>query len=152
MLPMMVTAMMSALLLQGALQMTPQATMSQHFDVSAAYEAPAKKGAPANIVVEFKKKDPDVNINEEPAARLKFAAGSPLVAPPPPKGSGVIPDPANARYLDLSKPVRFPVTVAEGAAKGLSTVKTTVSYFYCSKRENWCRKGTAEFDLAVVLP
>lgn len=144
--------MLSALLLQGALQMTPQVTMSQHFDVAAAYEAPAKIGAPANIVVEFKKKDPDVNINEEPAARLKFAPGAPLVAPPPPKGSGVIPDPANARYLDLSKPVRFPVTLAEGALKGLSTVKTTVSYFYCSKRENWCRKGTAEFDLAVVLP
>lgn len=132
--------------------MTPQALPSQHFDVSAAYEAPAKKGVPANIVVEFRKKDPDVNINEEPAARLKFGPGSPLVAPPPPKGSGVIPDPANAHYLDLSKPVRFPVTVAEGAAKGLNTVKTTVSYFYCSKRENWCRKGTAEFDLPVVLP
>ena len=50
--------------------MTPQATTSQHFDVSAAYEAPAKKGATANIVVEFKRKDPDVNINEEPAARM----------------------------------------------------------------------------------
>ena len=132
--------------------MTPQAMPSQHFDVSAGYEAPVKKGAPANIVVEFRKKDPDVNINEEPAARLKFAPGSPLVAPPPPKSSGVIPDPANARYIDLSKPVRFPVTVAAGAGKGLSTVKTTVSYFYCSKRENWCRKGTADFDLAVVLP
>jgi hypothetical protein len=149
---MMATALMSALLLQGALQMTPQATISQHFDVSAAYEAPAKKGAPANIVVEFKKKDPDVNINEEPAARIKFAAGSPLVAPPPPKSSGEIPDPTKAHYIDLSKPVRFPVTVAAGAAKGLSTVRASVAYFYCSKRENWCRKGTAEFDLPVVLP
>jgi len=132
--------------------MTPQVTISQHFDVSAAYEAPAKKGAAASILVEFKKKDPDVNINEEPAVRIKFADGSPLVAPAPPKSSSVIPDPAIAHYLDLSKPVRFPVTVAGGAAKGLSTVKATVSYFYCSKRENWCRKGTAEFDLAVVLP
>jgi len=149
---MMVTAMISALLLQGALQMTPQATMSQHFDVAAAFEAPAKKGGPASIAVEFKKKDPDVNINEEPAARIKFAPGSPLVAPPPPKSSGEIPDPMKAHYLDLSKPVRFPVTLAQGAAKGLTTVRTTVSYFYCSKRENWCRKGTAEFDLPVVLP
>ena len=131
--------------------MTPQATTSPHFDVSAAYEPPAKKGAPANIVVEFKKKDPDVNINEEPAARLKFAPGAPLVAPPAPKSSGVIPDPANAHYLELSKPVLFPVTVAEGAPKGLLTVRASVSYFYCSKRENWCRKGTAEFDLPVVL-
>ncbi len=149
---MMLTAIVSSLLLQGAFQMTPQLSISQHFDVSAAYEAPVKKGAPANIMVEFRRKDPDVNINEEPAPRLKFAAGSPLVAPAPPKSSGVIPDPASAHYIDLSKPARIPVTVAPDAAKGLSTVKTTLSYFYCSKRENWCRKGTADFDLAVVLP
>jgi len=148
----MLTALVSTLLLQGALQMTPQAMPSPHFEVLAAYEAPARKGTAASIVFEFKKKDPDVNINEDPAPRLKFAPGSPLVAPPPPKSSGVIPDPANARYLDLTKPVRFPVTLAPDAAKGPATVKTTVSYFYCSKRENWCRKGTADFDLAVILP
>ena len=147
----MLTALLSTLLLQGALQMTAQAMPSPHFEVMAAYEAPTKKGGPASIVFEFKKKDPDVNINEDPAPRIKFAPGSPLVAPPPPKSSGVIPDPANAHYLDLVRPVRFPVTFAPDAAKGLSTVKTTMSYFYCSKRENWCRKGTAEFDLAVVL-
>ncbi len=132
--------------------MTPSLMPSQHFEVTAAYEAPAKKGAPANLLFEFKQKDPDVYINEEPAPRIKFAAGAPLVAPPPPKGSGVIPDPANVKYLDLAKPVRFAVTPAPDAAKGMSRVKTTLSYFYCSKRENWCRKGTADFELAVVLP
>ena len=143
---------MSTLLLPGTLQMTPQLMPSPHFEVSAAYEAPARKGAPANIVFEFKKKDPDVNINEDPAPRIKFAAGSPLLAPPSAKSTGAIPDPASAHYIELSKPLRFPVTPAPDAAKGLSTVKTTLSYFYCSKRENWCRRGTADFDLAVVLP
>jgi len=147
---MMVTALVSALL-QGALQMTPQAMPSPHFEVSAAYEAPARKGSPAHLVFEFKRKDPDVNVNEDPAPRIKFAAGAPLVAPPPPKSSGIIPDPANAHYLDLEKAVRFPVTQAPDAAKGMSKVRTTLSYFYCSKRENWCRKGTADFDLPVVL-
>lgn len=132
--------------------MTPQAIPSPHFDVSAAYQPPAQKGAPGHIAFEFKKKDPDVNINEDPAPRIKFAPGSPLVAPPPPKSSGDIPDLATAHYIDLSKPLLLPVTVAPGAAKGLSTVRTTLSYFYCSKRENWCRRGTADFDLAVALP
>ena len=146
-------ALVAALLLQGGMQpMTPSLMTTQHFEVTAAYEAPAKKGAPGNLRFEFKQKDPDVYINEEPAPRIKFAAGAPLVAPPPPKGSGVIPDPANVKYLDLTKPVRFAVTPAADASKGLSQVKTTLSYFYCSKRENWCRKGTADFDLAVVLP
>lgn len=143
---------LSALLLQGALQMTPSAMPSQHFEVTAAYEAPTKKGASANVVFEFKRKDPDVNINEDPAPRIKFSDGAPLIAPAPPKSAGVLPDSAQAHYLDLSKPVRFAVGVAPKAAKGLSTVKTTVSYFYCSKRENWCRKGTSDFDLSVVLP
>jgi len=146
-------ALVAALLLQGGMQpMTPSLMTTQHFEVTAAYEAPAKKGAPGNLVFEFKQKDPDVYINEEPAPRIKFAAGGPLIAPPPPKGSGVIPDPANVKYLDLAKPVRFAVTPAPDAARGMSRVKTTLSYFYCSKRENWCRKGTADFDLAVVLP
>jgi hypothetical protein len=118
----------------------------------AAYEAPAKKGAPGAIVVEFKRKDPDVNINEDPAPRIKFAEGAPLIAPAPPKSAGLAPDLATAHYLDLAKPVRFAVTASPNAAKGLSTVKTTVSYFYCSKRENWCRKGTSDFELSVVLP
>lgn len=149
---MMITALLSAVALAGVLQMTPATVPSPHFDVTAAYEAPARKGAPASIVFEFKKKDPDVNINEEPAPRIKFAAGSALVAPAPPKSSGTIPDPAEAHYIDLSKPVRFPVTAAQGAAKGLTTVRTNLAYFYCSKRENWCRRGTADFDLGVVLP
>ncbi len=149
---MIATAFVSALLLQGATQMTPSLMPSQHFEVTAAYEAPTKKGALANLVFEFKQKDRDVHINEEPAPRIKFAAGASLVAPPPAKSSGAIPDPANAKYLDLAKPVRFAVTVAPDAKKGMSHVRATVSYFYCSKRENWCRKGTADFDLAVVLP
>lgn len=149
---MMVKAMMATLLLQGALQMTPSAMPSQHFEVTAGYEAPTKKGAPATVLFEFKKKDPDVNVNEDPAPRLKFATGAALVAPKPPKSSGQIADPATVQYLDISKPVRFPVTLAPGAASGPTTIRTTLSYFYCSKRENWCRKGTADFDLAVVLP
>ena len=132
--------------------MTPQAMPSPHFEVTAAYEPSAKKGTAGTVVFEFKRKDPDVNVNEDPAPRIKFAAGAPLVAPPPPKSSGELPDPAVAHYLDLSKPVRFSVAAAPDAAKGLTTVKTTLSYFYCSKRENWCRKGTADFDLPVSLP
>lgn len=147
----MVTAFVSALLLQMPLQMTPSLMPSQHFDVTGAYEVPSKKGGPGHLVFEFRQKDKDVYINEEPAPRVKVGPGSPIVAPKP-KGSGLVPDLENVKYLDLTKPVRFAVTSAKDAPQGLSRVKTTLSYFYCSKRENWCRKGTAEFDLAVVLP
>lgn len=131
--------------------MTPPRIPAQHFTIGARYEAPAKKGAPGIILVQFDRKDPDVSINEEPAPRLKFAEGAPLAAPAPPKGSGVVPDPADVKYLDISKPVRFEVAQTASAAAGSAVVRTSVSYFYCSKRENWCRKGTSEFDLPVLL-
>ena len=31
-------------------------------------------------------------------------------------------------------------------------VKGTVTYFYCSKREGWCRKGTSEVAFTVAVP
>jgi hypothetical protein len=31
-------------------------------------------------------------------------------------------------------------------------VKGNVTYFYCSKREGWCRKGTSEVTFVVNVP
>jgi hypothetical protein len=28
-------------------------------------------------------------------------------------------------------------------------VKATVTYFYCSQREGWCRKGTSDVEFPV---
>ena len=70
---------------------------------------------------------------------------------PPPSGKGPDFDPETARYLDIEKPVRFPVAVAPGATKGTQTVKATVVYFYCSKREGWCRRGATEIDVSVLV-
>ena len=67
----------------------------------------------------------------------------------PPSGKGLDWDPEKARYLDLSRPVRFPVAVAKEAARGPHSPKATVVYFYCSKREAWCRRGAAEIEVQV---
>ena len=52
------------------------------------------------------------------------------------------------KYLDLTFPVVFPVAVV-AATRAEQTVKGAVTYFYCSHREGWCRKGTADLDIAV---
>jgi hypothetical protein len=31
-------------------------------------------------------------------------------------------------------------------------VKASVSYFYCSKTEGWCRKGQSDLEFAVLVP
>lgn len=124
----------------------------RHFDVQASF-VPAKPGALAAVAVFFTPLDPNVNINEEPAPRLKLDPAQAVLvdkqAPPDPKASGEAPA---ARYLDLSAPVRFPVALAPGVAKGRQPVKAAVTYFYCSKTEGWCRKGTSEVEIPVVVP
>jgi hypothetical protein len=48
--------------------------------------------------------------------------------------------------------VAFPVALAPNAAKGTHEVKATVTYFYCSVKQGWCRKGSADVALRVDVP
>jgi hypothetical protein len=117
-----------------------------HFDVSAAFKPKGKSAG--EVVVTFLPKDPDVHINTTPAPRLKLEPGQALQDVPPapvPKAPE-----GEARYLDTSSPVVFPVTVAP-APPPAGPVKGTLTYFYCSKREGWCRKGTADLEFPVSL-
>ena len=132
---------MTAVLLQAV-------PVSPHFDVSAAYEA--RKGGGGEVAVRFVAKDPDVKINEAPAPKLKLDEGPAAVTPPataPKAGAAGGP----GHYLDLTLPVTFPVTVAAGTPHGEHPARGTVTYFYCSKREGWCRKGSAAVAFAVPV-
>jgi hypothetical protein len=53
--------------------------------------------------------------------------------------------------VDTQKPVLFPVAVAPSAAKGEHTVRASVVFFYCSTREAWCRRGTADLEIPVAV-
>ena len=50
---------------------------------------------------------------------------------------------------NLDKTARL---IAQGAKKGPQTVKAAVTYFYCSKREGWCRKSTTDLEVPVTVP
>ncbi|MBI3932670.1 MAG: hypothetical protein HY317_04585 [Acidobacteria bacterium] len=139
---------LSLLLLAPAVLAAPQ-----HFSLFATFLAPTKT-APGAIAVSFAALDPDVRLNEEPAPRLKLDAAQRVLLdkqPPAPTRVAAF-DPETAQYLDTKLPVTFPVALAPGAPKGDHTVKATVTYFYCSKREGWCRKGSADVDVPVTVP
>lgn len=123
----------------------------QHFTVTATFVPAPKAGGESAVAVTFVPLDPDVRINEEPAARLKLDPGQTLLVDKqrPPQGAVKNYDPDTATYLDLSRPVSFPVAHAKGAPKGPHTLVASVTYFYCSKREGWCRKGTTEVEFVV---
>jgi hypothetical protein len=122
--------------------------------VTATFVAPAKPGANGAIAVTFVPKDPEVHVNEEPAPRLKLDAGQKiLVDKQPPAPSRIAPvDPEVAHYLDPRLPVSFPVALAPGAPKGAQMLTASVTYFFCSKREGWCRKGTSEVEVPLSVP
>ncbi len=125
----------------------------RHFDVSATFEAPEKPGAAGAIAVSFRALDPDVQVNETPAPRIKLPADGVLLDKQPPASEKMAPfDPATASYLDLSLPVHFPVAIAREAPRGTQQVPVTLTYFYCSKRAGWCRKGTSDLSVTVSVP
>ena len=127
------------------------ASLSPHFDVTASL---AEGKAGPRVAVTFVAKDPDVHVNEEPAPRLRLDPLQKVLVdkqPPPPARAASF-DPETARYLDLARPVLFPVGLAPGAPRGTQSVKASVVYFYCSKREGWCRRGSADLNLTVTVP
>ena len=139
------TVLASLLLAAGMFDVAPKPV---HFDVTASFN-PARRKAPAEVAIQFVARDPQVKINEVPAPRLKLDAGPAAVIPPATPKAGV---PGAAHYLDLTLPVTFPVTLAPGTPRGTHEVAGTVTYFYCSKREGWCRKGTTDVAFPIAVP
>jgi hypothetical protein len=142
---------LAGLLLTGAL--FQGSSKPTHFDVTATFNAP-RRDAPGEVAIQFVARDPDVKVNEIPAPRLKLESGPATVSVParsvPARGDAA--GSAPGRYLDLTLPVTFPVTLAPGTPAGSHPARGTVTYFYCSKREGWCRKGTADVAFAIAVP
>jgi hypothetical protein len=129
------------------------ALSARHFDVSAAFTPAKKAAANATVAVTFRALDPDVKVNATPAPRLKLDLTQTVLVDRQAPASSEVPDsdPLTARYLDIAKPVLFPVAIAPTAPKGPQEVKGSVVYFYCSTREAWCRRGTVDLLIPVTV-
>lgn len=129
------------------------APSTRHFDVLAAFEPAKKAGGDAAVAVSFRALDPDLKLNETPAPRLKLDLAQTVLEDRQPQAPPRVPDfdPLTARYLDVGKPVRFPVAVLKSAPAGQHEVKASVVYFYCSTREAWCRRGSADVLIPVSV-
>jgi hypothetical protein len=130
-----------------------QAAPLRHFDVAASFVAPKRAGGSGSVDVSFRALDPDVHVNESPAPRLRLDLAQTVLLDRQPPAPSQVPDfdPLTARYLDLAKPVHFAVAIAPTAPRGEQLVKASVVFFYCSQREAWCRRGTAELEIPVSV-
>jgi hypothetical protein len=124
-----------------------------HFELSATFVPARTPKGNASVAVKFVPRDPDVVVNESPEPRLQLDLAQAVLVDRQPPATGGTPDydPLTARYLDLAKPVLFPVAVADGAPRGRQSVRANVVYFYCSHRENWCRRGKSEVEFPVTV-
>jgi len=122
----------------------PRSGPSPHFDITAQYH-PGKAAGTGEVAVTFAPKDPDVRINTTPPPRLRLDEGQKLLAEKTPARPAAAPA---EKYLDLTFPVVFPVSVT-GPVASEQTVKGALTYYYCSHREGWCRKGTADLEIPV---
>jgi hypothetical protein len=150
----MIRVLAPVLLAAGLVAVVHAAESTQYVSVSAAFVAPKTTGADGAIAVSFTPKEPQVVVNENPGPRLKLdAAQTVLVDKQPPRSaSAPPPDPSKGEYLKPGVPVHFPVAIAAGAPRGTHAVKATVTFFFCSKREAWCRKGTTDVTVQVAVP
>lgn len=130
---------------------TVSAGTDAYFGVEATFRPPLKAKRPGAIEVQFTAKDPAIRINEDPAPRIKLEPGQTALIYKEPAPSSAVPTftPELATYLDLTRPVSFPVFLGPSAANGTQSVKGIVTFFYCSKKEGWCKKGSSDFEVAV---
>jgi hypothetical protein len=141
---------LSLLLVASPLAAGPQS----HFDLLASFDPPERAGEDGAVVVNFRPLDPDLRLNESPAPRLNLDLAQTVLVDRQTPAARAVPayDPLTAKYLDVEKPVRFPVAISPLAPAGSQQVEAEVVYFYCSVREAWCRRGTTEIELTVPVP
>ena len=135
-------------MLRALLLATAAASAPTSVGVTATFVPVSRTGAPAAVEVRFTPADPDVHINRFPPPRLELEPrqGVLKLSPVP----AAKPAAEDAKYLGPAEPYRFPV-VAKGTTAGAQIVKGTVTYFYCSQRAGWCRKGSNDVEVAVKL-
>jgi hypothetical protein len=129
------------------------AAPARHFEVTAAFAPPRTAAGDGAVSVSFQALGPDLRVNETPAPRLKLDLAQTVLVDRQAPPAAQVPDfdPLTARYLDPVKPVLFPVAIAPTAPKGVHEVKASVVYFYCSTRESWCRRGSADVLIPVTV-
>jgi hypothetical protein len=138
--------------LSGFVLLFAAAGASSYVSVNAEFVPATRPGADAHVAVWLSPRDGDVRVNEEPGPRLKLEAeDSVLIDKQKPPAKAPVYDPEHPKYLDAALPVNLPVALKPTAPKGRHLVKAKVTYFYCSKRDGWCRKGTDDVEFPVEV-
>ncbi len=103
-------------------------------------------GASSELRVSFRPSR-GFHVNAVPPVSVGFDSGSNAR----PDGKIVIPADTATGYLDPASPVRQPFSLASSARRGRATLEGTLTYFYCSDEEGWCRRERLRFAVPVSV-
>lgn len=141
-----------ATLLLALTALAPEVSGREHVGLAAAFER-GTVGREGDVVVRFMPLDPAVHVNAEPTPRLTLE-GLPRVLEESTRPAQAATREAfpNGRYLDTRVGLRFPAKLRPDVAPGRHTVLGTLTYFYCSTTEGWCRRAQDQVEISVSLP
>jgi len=140
---------MGHLLMAFVIGLAAGAAEAPPFQVAGHYVAPNQAGGEAALLVSLVPDRDELRVNETPAPWLELDPRQKVLRYRAPKlDEGEAPH----GYLDPLLPVRFPVKLAPGAGSGQHVVKGSVSFYYCSTRASWCKRGSRELEIVVTVP
>jgi hypothetical protein len=105
-----------------------------------------KAGQPGELLLRFRPAS-GIHIAGEPAVTIHLDTTSVVV----PGGPLTQETDSTSGSLRANVPVRLRVALRPGAEPGTYLSRATVSYFYCSDAEGWCRKKSDILPFTITI-
>ncbi len=88
-----------------------------------------------------------IHVNVDPPVKFSLDSATGLVL----NGRPLMTADARSGYLSTTAPVQQKVTLGRKVAPGQCTVKGTVTYFFCSDSEGWCKRQKVPVEFTILV-
>lgn len=105
-----------------------------------------RAGSEGTILISFVPVD-GIHITSTPAVTMSLEKNSPFAIRKP---AGFKTD-KKTGFLATSSPVEQRFVVAKDSSPGTHVLRGTITYYFCSDEEGWCRKSTHPVELKLTI-
>ena len=105
-----------------------------------------KAGDTAQLTVKFIPKR-GIYINANPPIDLKIDSSDTIIV----KSKPEIPSSGKSDYFDVTKSIKQSFTLSKKLKTGTVSLRGTLTYFYCSNTDGWCRKYKHPIDMKIKI-
>jgi hypothetical protein len=123
---------------------SPQANTYVKVDISFS-QNDLKAGETGKLLIFFTPQD-EIHITTDPPMRFALTSSELFVL-----GERLVPTDTATGYVDTSQPVVQDLQVKTIAIPGKATLKGTLTYYFCSDSEGWCRRFNQPVELDATI-